>query len=333
MIKLLLWVFAVTCFSCSIKNGSEQEVLATFDGDPIVFHDVDALIQPELYESLFNTYYARKLMAEDLIKEKLLLNEANKQKISKDSLVQQIIVGSSISLSQYVIQNNLDQGIPDSAFPGRLIPTDDAEGKKKLSKLYREFCVERFVTLEKGKHKIQVFLKPPLTPKIDLSEIQFHKLNSVNSNNVIWVFSDFNCARCKAFFSTLVSLKSRFGNSIEFRYTSLTDFPTESTQLAEFAGVNGKFWEACSAIFRNGDLRNSDVPRILETLQLDSENFMCYVANQQNGEIHKKNYEKLLALNRFQVTPTIVINDRIYYGDLSFSRLSEYIKNSINEAH
>src|SRR6478735_5315034 len=69
------------------KNGNKTDVVALINGTEIKMDELDALIQNQLYESLFGIYYKRKIALEELMAEKVFALESQKRGITKEALL------------------------------------------------------------------------------------------------------------------------------------------------------------------------------------------------------------------------------------------------------
>ncbi len=325
--SLLLVLFFLGC--TSDKLGDRKSNVAAIIGDrEILTSDIDPLIQPELYESLYNAYYARKYMLEELIAKQLLREEAKKLNITLDSLVSKIKIfhATPENRNLYIENNLLADGIPDSDHPGRIVPLESEDGKKLLKDAFETYLVASYVDSLKLAKNIEVFLQPPLSPTLTIPNVTYHKLNRVAKEKpIVWIFSDFGCSHCREFYPTLNKLLQKYNSDIEFRYSSMTQEISDPILYAEYAGENAKFWEAAQLIFT----AQFDVEKISRKLGLSSLNFTSYKGDLSKVKRLKGDYELLMKLGKFQATPTIVINDRIYYGDISFSALDRYFLENV----
>lgn len=319
-------VWAVT--SCQLAQEKDTNTIAKIGSEVIEKAEIDALIQPEMYESLFNTYYARNAMLEEAIAQKLLLREAKKLGVGVDSLRSMISSKKmdSTSRAQFVEENFLGNGLVDPDRIGRKVPLESERGQQLLEQAMKRSILQTYIERLRGESNVQVFLEPPLPPPIDLSEIKYHSLSGKGKKNTIWLFADYSCSHCIEFYPVFDHLVRLYGEQIEFRYTTLTDDVSEMALLGEFAGDRTMMKQVNSLIF-SGIGRGSINPgEILESAGLSMHAFRKYENNPASIKGIKENNLKLKRLGKFQATPTVIINNRVYYGDLSFNELNEFIK-------
>ena len=73
---------SIICLAISC-NSRNKNVIGYVDKDPITYNDIDCKIQQELFDALNNIYLMRKIALDDLIKQKLIDEEAKKSKFQK----------------------------------------------------------------------------------------------------------------------------------------------------------------------------------------------------------------------------------------------------------
>lgn len=323
----LVLIFLMSCTKDK-RDAGKGNIAAKIGNREIFTSDIDPLIQPELYESLYNAYYARKLMLEEIIAKHLLNEEAKKLNISLDSLMNRIkmVGGTPPNKDLYIKTNLLMDGIPDPQHLGRVVPLESEPGKKLLKDAFESDLVVKYVDSLKLTKNIEVFLQPPLSPTLNVPNVTYHQLSKPNGGKpVVWIFSDFGCTHCREFYPTLKRLVQKYGKDVEFRYSSMTQEVSDPVLFAEYAGENAKFWEATQLIFTS----KFDVDKISRQLGLSSLNFTSFKSDSLKTKRIKQDYSDLMKLEKFQATPTILINDRIYYGDISFSALDQYFRESL----
>lgn len=324
--RLLLLV--VTLLSC--KNGDDESpsLAASIEGEHIGMHEIDALVQPEMYESLFNTYYARRKVLDEIIAGTLLNKRAGSLGITRDSLEAQILNDASKEggIEKFIKDNFLSDGLVDPERFGAKVALNSERGKRIFDQMFRSNALEKYVSKLKNQSKVEVYIFPPLSPAVDLSLVDYNSLNSPAKKVTIWLFSDYGCTHCKDFYPTYEALMRRFGDEYEFKYTTMTSDINDAIMFGEFAAMHGKMGLINSRIFSQVGESQLDFKVLAHEVGLNYNNFRSFASDSAQIKKVKDNYTKLGKLGKFEATPTLVINNRIYYGDMSLAAITTYIR-------
>lgn len=86
LFSILVICVASACSKSSEKPAASSEVVATFGGESLSVHDVEARIaqQPEYLRTRYSTVERRRELVDSMIREKLLLAEAQRQNLQND---------------------------------------------------------------------------------------------------------------------------------------------------------------------------------------------------------------------------------------------------------
>jgi protein-disulfide isomerase len=87
---------------------------------------------------------------------------------------------------------------------------------------------------------------------------QDHVEGATNAKATLIEYADFQCPACKAYFPLVEKLKTDFPNDLRivYRYFPLRQLHYQaenSAEVAEAAGLQGKFWEMYSLLYENQD--------------------------------------------------------------------------------
>ncbi len=316
-------------FSCS---GDKEKVIAKVDNEPLLMTELDGTIQNQLYLRLFDIYYNRKIALEHLLSAKLLLKEATNRNISVDSLLQMEVYDkyTPSSLQEIIKSNDLTKGIPDPNHAGSLIDPSSKEGIEYLTQVFYRKTEKEFVETLKSKYKVEVFLTPPLSPKIQLSNVLTHPLNRENKGPSILIVSDFNCSSCRSEFPTIKSLISKYQGSASFYFTHFSYTVSSAMIFAECAAEKTDFSNVYFSIFKNIKGDTVDYPQVARDLGVDLSDVQLSMA--QKSTSFRENIQSSINILRKQglvYTPSLIIDGRVYYGKFDIQTISEYIDNII----
>lgn len=325
----LLFIFT----SCKEDNkDGDVPIAASIDGENILLSELDLTIQNELYETLFGVYYMRRIALEELIAEKLLQKEAKIRNISKEQLLDVEVRAkkTQAGLEKFITDNHLENGIPDKDNPLRLISIETEEGRRYLQEAYEKKILENFVESLKVKHDISTYLETPSPPKLDLASLMAHSRGSNNPLFTVWVASDFNCSECQKYHGMFESLYKKYSNRIRFNFTHLSSETTLSSVVAESCAEQDRFWEMHDLIFLNTPRDTVDFLNLAERIDVDKNRLLQRLHNSSDIQNRiGRNISQLSALN-VNVTPSLIVDGTLYYGEFSLERISEYFDETIS---
>src|SRR5947208_14393783 len=82
-------MFAALCFAQGKPQASPGELIATVAGQPIYEQDLAADLGPKLLQLRHQEYQTKTMALDELIRKKLVADEARERCISSDTLLQQ----------------------------------------------------------------------------------------------------------------------------------------------------------------------------------------------------------------------------------------------------
>lgn len=182
--------------------------------------------------------------------------------------------------------------------------------------------------------------KPTNTDIVDLgvSEIDWIK-GDINAPVVVVEYADFQCPACGAYHSLVKEVKNKYGENLAvvFRHFPLSQIHKNaflSSQAAEAAGMQGKFWEMHDMIFENQNTwSESNSARDLfisyaKELDLDEVKF---VADLDSPEIKEKISESYSSGDKIGVnsTPSFFINGKKITNPRSLEEFESLIQKEL----
>lgn len=232
---------------------SLPNVLATIDGESITMDDIRLIAGADL-EKMESMYLQQRHDLVDgalrqILRERVLLAEAQKQGVTLDALVMQEAGGSleptEVEVAAWYQENqsrvrgrSLDQLRPQIA---QLLRNERGEAAAK--------ALERRLYAERG---VQVLLAPYRVP---LDNAGAPAKGPSDAKVELTEFSDFECPFCAQFFPTLKRIEAEYGDRVRivYRQYPLTNIHPKAFKAAEAslcAHEQGKFWEMHDLLFQ-----------------------------------------------------------------------------------
>lgn len=158
-----------------------------------------------------------------------------------------------------------------------------------------------------------------------------HALGDENAPVTLVEYGDYECPHCGRAHPIVQAVKKHFGKQLRFVYrhfplTQVHPYAEPAAEAAEFAGVNGRFWEMHDAIFDNQD--RLSVPLLTELAQEFGLSPEDLASAFQAHEFARQVKDQFMGGVRSGVngTPTFFINGSRYEGMNEFDDFVEAIE-------
>ncbi|KAA0989798.1 thioredoxin domain-containing protein [Dyadobacter aurulentus] len=327
-VKLAVLAFAFVVLAC--VNKREKKVIAEIEGKKIYFEDVDKLVENSIYEYLFAINEVRDITLNQLIDDKLLDLEASHRHVSVDSLMSFELsgLGKIFPTKRYVHENALESGVVDPEHPFELIPIDSKRGENILLQSYRHYLRRKYLSALRIKYHVKVYLSPPESPAFNFDGISKQTRGNLTSKTSLSIVYNFSCNVCQEKDHIFRRLFEKYKDKARFNYFLLSPQVNQSILLADCAGKQGKFWSAHEFIYSNKLNDSILIEDFAAKVGLDYFKCLECVTDRKTHYDIATNMSKLRALE-IEVTPTILINNRIYYGEISEIAISSEIEKSL----
>lgn len=324
----LLLPVLISFFAC--KKQAEGRIIANVEGEEISMDEIDKLIKNSLYEYLFAIYDVRRIALNELIDNKLIAKEAKAHSMNSDSVISLNIneLRGKITKDRYIADNALRGGVVDEKNPFKLIPLNTPEGRRILDESYVKFLRLTFLKELRTKYKVDISLEPPEMPKLDLRGVISYKRGNMQSENAVTIVSDFDCPVCQTKEPILKQIFNKYKDKVRFEYVHLSSSLNQSILFSTCAGKQGKFWEAYDLLFQMSKIGSQPTESMISDLNLDKAACEACMHDGQVAVELNASMEQLRALG-ITVTPTIIINNRIYYGEISVEVMGGFIEKSL----
>lgn len=241
---LLFVVGAVEVFAGAIKNPvySNNPIAAEVDGKPVYLDDLKHI---RIQETLMQLHE----MHTRALKEKILEKLAEKH---PDLVAKKVPEVTQAEIKQFYESNS---GIKEI---GNLSQVS-AEIRDYLEKSFRQVHIEQQYQHAVQQGWVKVYLTPPNDFHLvaGLGTAMVWTEEKVPSTRRVFVleYSDFQCPFCKRVQGTLLKLRKRYSNEVQFGYRHFPlPFHKEAQGLAqavECARDQNKFWELQDLFYKN----------------------------------------------------------------------------------
>jgi protein-disulfide isomerase len=312
-------------FSCEGKKPSQQ-VAATINGQSVTVNEIDQIVKYQLHERLYDIYKIRKIALDELIEQKLMLEESAARGITIDSL-RSLEITSKIneqSLEQFIKDNDLQAGVMEPDNPFKYVDIKTERGQKLLHDAFHARLRDDFIEKLKTKYGVDVQLSPPKAPVI-VDELLRYPLNARSESKTITIdyIGDLDCDACRAKTPVLFDLIKKYDDKIQFNYIPMVAMPSISTTIGSVCNNKGNFLDLLRVVHEMSPMDSAGYLYVAGKLGISKADLQV-----KNEEEHTKLQQNFLRLsvNKVTSTPTILVNGGIFYGVIAEQSLEEYLE-------
>ena len=324
------------CFSCKEETSKDinKKPIAIVNNKKIYTSAVDKRIETKLYDILFEIYLMRKAKTDEIINETVLTEEAKKQNVSIQYLMDSSIYGKIIKLelTAFAKKRHYDvYGVPDINNGLNDIPINTPYGKQLLLKKYKEHSLEVYLDSVKKSYDINIFIQPPASVKKNMDGIDAMYRGNLNSAVTFWELSDFDCDVCRDAEPIYNKFYQKYKDKVKFVFSYYSGGVTLSSVALACAKRQGKFWDMYDHLKKSPI--NPEKEQILSIAQDIDLDIYQFSSDMQDSTIYEgiiQNFKHINDLG-FYGTPTIVINNRKIFDALSETEIENAIERELSK--
>lgn len=302
MMVKLLYLFSLLLLCSCVKQ--DKEVVAEVNGMNIFQDELSQKTKQELFD-LLNLAYEIKIYAlDDLIKQKLLTFEANKQKMTLEQYLNWYAASKSVAVTDCLLGDFRSVFTKDQV-RNRVI-------QQLADSLYRKAQIKKYVY-------------PPKQPECVIQDLCVHYHGNLKSPVTFIVASDFTCERCVEFEKTMQLIFNKYHQKVKFGFINFSGSPNPASLACEAAAKQHKFWEFHDAVFRHEGLVDSTfIFNLAATEGLNISRFKSDLVSKEMYDMQIRTLDELAKRGLF-ATPTIIINNRLVYMTNSYEELTKLL--------
>lgn len=336
--RLFLLLFLVMLISCNNSYEVSKNIVNNaleIDSIKISYNELDATVNQELFDELNRIYNIRKIAAEVLIENKLLVLEAKAKNLTIEELKEELYrhkLTDSLRI-KFIKLNSYEKGV--KALERGLIIYDDKslKGKELIELRLKSQILKQFIDSLKTVHDIKLFLKAPKPPVIKIKNLMTYYKGNLDAKITFLQISDLECSMCREYAPVFEELYVKYKDKVKFGFTQFGSYMSSSAIAAESAARQGKFWQMHDSIAFSEFLPEvSDINRIAKNIGLDIDRFKKDYESKEIKDNLEHNFETLDAAGIYG-TPTIMINNRLIYNSSSINEIEELLIEEIAKSN
>lgn len=251
-------VLGVDVNSPALNNNS---VVATIAGQPLKADAVLERLKPIIYKMELDAYEAAKRRADQLVDDKLLLDEAKRRQIGPEEIIRSQVSDkvrnpTEEEVAKFYSENKARIAGDLNSVRNQIATYLQNESRQRLEQ-------DLSTQLRKGAN-IQWLITEPTPPVQNISVDDDPSRGDVNAPVTIVEFTDYQCPACAAMHPVLDEVIKAYGSKVRF---VVRDFPLnqheharKAAEAANAAHAQGKFFEYIALLFKNQ--KALDVPSL-----------------------------------------------------------------------
>ncbi|HZQ22903.1 MAG TPA: thioredoxin domain-containing protein [Terriglobales bacterium] len=332
--RILLRILLGLSISCSLPlsfaqdsdTGSSDSVVAVVNGEKLTAAELNEKEGNKLLQSRYEYYGAQRKALDDLIDQHLLQEQATRDHITVDQLLQREVYGklpadpTDDQVRVYYEGMETDKSFDELKDKIRQHIHDARANKAKSAYLLKL----------RSESKILIDLAPP-SASVDLANT--YVKGNKDAPVVLVEFADYQCPYCQKVHPEIEKLEKQYAGKVAIAYK---DFPLpmhpyaeKAAEAARCAGAQGKFWEMHDLLFTDKKLEVNELKEQARSLNLDSARFdKCLDSGETAASIEKDAAEgRRLGLTG---TPSFFINGHFASGAMTYNSLRDLVEQQLN---
>jgi protein-disulfide isomerase len=293
------------------KEADRERLFATVNGEKITSGDIEDSLRPLIFQVQEQIYELKKARLDMKINDILLGQEAQKQKITTQALLD----AEEVSKAKKPTDAEAKKFYDDNT---EKIPGTFAETKEKimqyLMRQEQQKAEDAFASSLRKNAKVEINLREPDPPAYEIATDDQPMRGGAAATVTIVEFTDFECPACGRTQPILEEVVAEYGDKVKF---VVRDFPLDihkyalkAAEAAEAAREQGKFWEYAGLLFKNQEhLEIENLVQYASQLGLDAKKFQDALVSGKYADKVQRDLQDGYKLG-VNSTPTVFINGR-----------------------
>jgi protein-disulfide isomerase len=313
----------------SAPHASASEVVANVDGRPVLAEELDRRAAPRLARLRQEEYEIRKQALDELVWERLLEQEAARQKLSKEALVAREVDAKVKPPSASQLDALYER--TKARFGGQSREEAVARIRQVLTERAHQERRAEYEGELRRRAEVDVRLAAP-RQTVDIPA-DAPSTGPASAPVTIVEFTDYQCPYCHRAQGVMDELLGRYKDKVRLVHL---DFPLEghpgavpAARAARCAGEQGRFWEYHRSLMTtSGPLDDTDLLRRAVATGLDHARFQSCVASTRHDAAIQAAFAQGESLG-VTGTPAYFINGRLVAGARPIESFAEVIDSEL----
>lgn len=293
------------------KEADRERLFATINGEKITSGDIEDSLRPYIFNVQEQIYALKKANLDMKINDLLLGQEAAKQKITTQALLDAEVVSKAKKPTEAEAKKFYDDNT--EKIPGTYAETKD-KIMQYLAQQEEQKAEDTFADSLRKNAKVEINLREPDPPYYNIAIDDQPMRGGATAAVTIIEFTDFQCPACGRTQPVLDEVVTEYGDKVKF---VVRDFPLDmhpyamkAAEAAEAAREQGKFWEYAALLFKNQE--HLDVDNLVQyagQIGLDVKKFQDALLSGKFADKVQRDVQDGFRIG-VSSTPTVFINGK-----------------------
>lgn len=325
--SLLLMGLPLTAATIVFGQTAQEsvQVVARVSGANLTLGDLQQQEGGKLLQAEYQYYLNERKALEELIDNRLLLDEARTRAIPLDQLLDTEVYKGVKDPTEDQLEVYYE-GL-DSQEPFQSVREDVLQ---HIRELRRTKARAAYVEQLRKQAKINILLMPPSAP-VDVAKAYTH--GAEDAPVVLIEFADYQCPYCQKVNPQIQQLKKEYGDNLTVIFK---DFPLpmhhgseKAAEASRCAGEQGKFWEYHDVLFYSKQIEVDELKEHARVLKLDGDRFDTCLDGGTEAAAVKKDLDEAKSLG-LTGTPSFFVNGHFFSGVVDYAALKDIVNQQLN---
>ena len=305
-------------------GDDSSEIVAEIGGKKITRAELERKESAKLLSARYKLYLAERQVLSELIDEELLKQQAEREHVSVDELVNRHVTRTVTDPTEDQLRVYYEGMQTEQPFEE--VRSQIVEG---LRQLRIEKARAAYLATLRQQESAKIVLEPPEADvRADNAPVRGTRTAPVT----LIEFADYQCPYCQKIHPELKQLQQEFPGKVAFIFK---DFPLpahnrapKAAEASRCAGDQGKYWEYHDLLFQGKELDKEQLKLYAHELQLDQARFdRCLDSGQEAAPV-EKDVKEGKSLGVVQ-TPAFFVNGHFFSGAVPYSTLRDLVQQQI----
>ncbi len=323
LVGLILWTLSPVAF-----GQNPDEVVAEINNTKITRAELDKEEASKLLQARYQVFMAEGKALGDLIDQRLLNMEAERQHLTVQQLLDREITSKVKDPSEDQLRayyEDSDSNEPYETQRGKIL---DAVREHRIAKARAAYLQQIH-----GQSNVLITLAPPMA-QVPVGDAP--RLGGADAPVRLIEFADYQCPYCAKVHPYVLKLHEEFGDQIAIYFKDLPlpmhNYARKAAEAAHCAAAQGKFWEYHDRLFTTNALDVPQLKKDARDLGLEGTTFdKCLDTSEQAAAV-QKDYTQAQQLG-LSGTPSFFVEGHYISGAMDYKTLRELVVQQLNAKH
>jgi protein-disulfide isomerase len=310
----------VTLGGTLFSQVHSTDVVSEINGEKITQADLEKAQGNKLLQARYQYFLAEQKVLDEFIENRLLENEAKRQNVSVEELLDKEVISKVQNPTEEQLQFFYDDVNTKESYSALRDKIFDHVRQRRIAKA-RAAYIESL----RAKSTVIVTLAPP---SADFPLEGAPRLGPQDAPVRLVEFADYQCPYCAKVNPHIAKLRQEFGDKISVYYK---DLPLQmhanarkAAEAARCAGDQNKYWEYHDQLYKTSQLETQNLKQIARDMKLDGDKFDKCLDGGAFSSAVQRDFTDAQQLG-LSGTPAFFINGQYLSGAVEYKTIRDMV--------